>query len=64
MLYQDKALGRQDVWARVAARLSGMLSTRRQADQELLSLSTHLQRDVGVYDGSTPASGWDYVWRK
>jgi len=54
MLYQEKALGKSGLWARLAARVASAVSGRRLADLDLLSLSPHLQRDLGIGE----------IWRK
>jgi hypothetical protein len=62
MLYQDKTLGQVSLGRRLAARLFTALSTRRYADLDLLSMSRHLQRDLGI-DYVSRASNLD-LWRK
>ena len=62
MLYQDKALGQTSVVARVTSALRMMLSTRRQQDLDLLSMSGHLRRDLGLQDAPRFTSA--EVWRK
>jgi hypothetical protein len=47
MLYQERVLGRRGFWSRLAARLA----MRRSADLDLLALSPHLRRDLGMEDG-------------
>jgi hypothetical protein len=64
MLYQDRTLGRTGLWARATARLTSALQWRNRVDTEIETLSPHLRRDLGVYDGGPTASAWDYVWRK
>ena len=63
MLYQEKALGRAGFGARVAARLALMFSRQRHADLDLLSMNRHLQRDLGLEEGSHCVRA-DYIWRK
>ena len=50
MLYQDKALGQPSIARRVVSALRMMFSTKRQADLDLLSVSPHLRRDLGLED--------------
>lgn len=51
MLFQDKPLGRRGWWAKLVARLAMRSHRRRPADLDLLSLSAHLRRDIGLEDG-------------
>lgn len=62
MLYQDKALGQPSIARRVGSALRIMFSTKRQADLDLLSMSPHLRRDLGLQDAPGLASG--DIWRK
>jgi len=62
MLYQDKTLGQVSLGRRLAARLLTALGTRRYADLDLLSMSRHLQRDLGI-DYVSRSSNLD-LWRK
>jgi len=50
MLYQDKALGQPSVTRRIASALRAVFSAKRQADLDLLSVSPHLRRDLGLED--------------
>lgn len=50
MLYQDKALGQPSIARRVASALRVIFSAKRQADLDLLSVSPHLRRDLGLQD--------------
>jgi hypothetical protein len=61
MLYQDKALGRPSIARRVASTLRAVLSGRRQADLDLLSVSPHLRRDLGLEQ--LPGFAGE-IWRK
>ena len=63
MLYREKALGRSDLGARLAARLALMFSRPKQADLDLLSMNRHLQRDIGIDEGSHGLRA-DFIWRK
>ncbi len=63
MLYQEKALGQTGLGARLAARLALMFSRQKQADLDLLSMSPHLQRDIGL-DTANNGLRADYIWRK
>ena len=62
MLYQDRVLGRKDLWSRMAAGFAVAFSGRRAADLDLLSMSKHLRRDVGLDEGYGNVSL--EVWRK
>ena len=50
MLYQDKTLGQPSIARRLVSALCVMFSTKRQADLDLLSVSPHLRRDLGLED--------------
>ena len=50
MLYQERALGRRSLWARITAGLVGRRTAHR-ADLDLLSMNPHLRRDLGLEDG-------------
>jgi hypothetical protein len=63
MLYQDKALGQPTLGTRIAARLAIVFSRRRHADLDLLAMSPHLRRDLGLETPHQPAP-LDYIWRK
>jgi hypothetical protein len=60
MLYQEKVLGRSWIGARLAARLAIVLGRKHQADLDLLSMSPHLRRDIGMDNRYAD----DAVWRK
>ncbi len=62
MLYQDKTLGQASIGRRLALRLLAAFSSRRYADLDLLAMSPHLRRDLGIDDESRPASF--EPWRK
>ena len=62
MLYQDKALGQKWLGARLAARLLARFGAKRYADLDLLSMSPHLQRDLGLGDRLRFNDG--EIWRK
>ena len=62
MLYRDKVLGQKWVGARLAARLLARFTTKRYADLDLLSMSPHMQRDLGLSDRPHFADG--EIWRK
>ena len=53
MLYQERVLGRPGLWSRLAARVAFRLATRKPADIDLLSMSPHLRRDLGMDDGQS-----------
>lgn len=53
MLYHERVLGRRSLWSRLAARLAIGLSRRKAADLDLLALSPHLRRDLGLEDGQS-----------
>jgi uncharacterized protein YjiS (DUF1127 family) len=60
MLYQARILGRVGIGARLAATLAIILRRDRQADLDLLSMSPHLRRDIGVDRGFAHGE----IWRK
>ena len=60
MLYQDKVLGRAWIGARIAAKLAMVLRRDRYADLDLLSMSSHLRRDIGADTGFSSGE----IWRK
>lgn len=51
MLYQERVLGRRSLWSRLAATFAHR-STARRADLDLVALSPHLQRDLGLEGGA------------
>ena len=53
MLYQERVLGRQNLWSRLVAQVAIGLSGKKHADLDLLSLNPHLRRDLGMDDGQT-----------
>jgi hypothetical protein len=63
MLYQEKVLGQPALGTRVAAKLAIMFNRRRHADLDLLAMSPHLRRDLGLETTRQPAP-LDYIWRK
>ena len=63
MLYQEKPLGRVGFGGKIAARLAHMFSRQRHADADLLAMSPHLRRDLGL-DGEQCSLRADYIWRK
>ncbi len=63
MLYQEKALGQATLGTKIAAKLAIMFSRRRHADLDLLAMSPHRQRDLGLETTRQPAP-LDYIWRK
>jgi len=63
MLYQDRVLGRSWIGARLASRLAVALGRKRYADLDLLSMSAHLRRDMGLDARGPQFLGGD-VWRK
>jgi hypothetical protein len=63
MLYQDKTLGRTRPSARLFARLAIALARRRHDDLDLLSMSPHLRRDIGMGDFELDRPAVDF-WRK
>ncbi|RYE10406.1 MAG: hypothetical protein EOP22_05035 [Hyphomicrobiales bacterium] len=48
MLYQDRVIGRNNLWSRIAGGLALAVRARRRGDYELLSMNGHLRRDIGV----------------
>lgn len=60
MLYQEKTLGQVWIGARLAAKLAIILGGKRHADLDLLSMSPHLRRDIGVETGFSRGE----IWRK
>ena len=48
MLYRDRVLGRHWIGVRALAALRMLLSRQRQDDLDLLSMSPHLRRDLGL----------------
>lgn len=53
MLYQDKTLGQAGGWHRFLARLALARRSNKAADLDLASLSPHLRRDLGLWDGQS-----------
>lgn len=53
MLYQDKSLGRFSFWRRLRLRLRFPKRGRSLADLDILSMSGHLQRDLGIAEGQS-----------
>ena len=53
MLYQERVLGRRNVWARLMAQVAIGLAGKKHADLDLLSLNPHLRRDLGMDDGQS-----------
>lgn len=51
MLYQERVLGRPGLWNRLAARFVRRRAARR-TDLDLLAMSPHLRRDLGLEDYS------------
>jgi len=51
MLYQDRTLGRHGWAVRMVARVAALFGQRRYADLDILSMSPHLRRDLGIEDG-------------
>jgi hypothetical protein len=64
MLYQDKLLGRASIGARVAAKFALLFGARRYQDFDLLTVSPHLRRDIGLRDGEIDFRPADEIWRK
>ncbi|HVY51336.1 MAG TPA: hypothetical protein VHA07_07200 [Devosia sp.] len=62
MLYQDRTLGRATLAARLLARALMALTGPRHADLDLLSMSAHLRRDIGMGQIELPAPF--EPWRK
>jgi hypothetical protein len=60
MLYQEKKLGQVWIGARIAAKLAIMLGGKRHADLDLLSMSPHLRRDIGMDNRFADGE----IWRK
>lgn len=50
MLYQDRPLGRRNLWSRLVARVAQRRAARR-ADLDLLAMNPHLRRDLGLGEG-------------
>lgn len=63
MLYRDKTLGHAGFGARLLARLLHELGGRRHADLDLLSMSPHLRRDIGMVDVPADRQPLE-IWRK
>jgi len=63
MLYQDRQIGKSGIWAQFTARLSASFSGRRHADLDLLALSPHLRRDLGIDSIARHFSDGE-IWRK
>jgi hypothetical protein len=53
MLYQERALGQTSLWSRLAARMALGRLNRKSADLDLLSMTPHLRRDLGMEDGQS-----------
>ena len=53
MLYQERVLGRRNVWARLMAQVAIGLAGKKHADLDLLSRNPHLRRDLGMDDGQS-----------
>jgi hypothetical protein len=51
MLYQERVLGRRSLWSWIVAGLAIKRRKRRVADVDLLSMTPHLRRDLGLLDG-------------
>ena len=64
MLYQEKTLGQAGMGARFAAGVAMLFSRRRQADLDILAMSPHLQRDLGIEDARRVLRAEDYLYRK
>lgn len=62
MLYQNKALGQKWLGTRLATRLLARFTGKRYADLDLLSMSAHMQRDLGLCDAPRFSDG--EIWRK
>jgi hypothetical protein len=63
MLYQDKTLGRAGLTVRLFARVALALSRHRHDDLDLLAMSPHLRRDIGMGD-IEPGRPFVDLWRK
>jgi hypothetical protein len=63
MLYLDKTLGRAGVAARLFAWMALAIARRRHADLDLLAMSPHLRRDIGMGDAEVERSPID-LWRR
>ena len=53
MLYQERVLGRRNLWSRLAARVAIGFAGKKYADLDLLSMNRHLRRDLGMDDGQS-----------
>lgn len=51
MLYQERVLGRRSLWSRLVAGLAVGRPRRGVADLDLVSMTPHLRRDLGLMDG-------------
>ena len=51
MLYQERVLGRRSLWSRIVAGLAMARAKRGVADLDLVSMTPHLRRDLGLMDG-------------
>jgi hypothetical protein len=64
MLYQEKTLGQAGMGARFAAGLAMLFGRHRQADLDILAMSPHLQRDLGIEAARRVLRAEDYLYRK
>ena len=51
MLYQDKEIGHPSGLRRLRAWVGSLLRGRQPADLDLLAMSPHLKRDLGLLEG-------------
>ncbi|MBI4920408.1 MAG: hypothetical protein HY834_01550 [Devosia nanyangense] len=63
MLYRERARGQAGLWKRLTSGLVVAYRSRKAADLDLLSLSRHLRRDLGLDEGQGGLSAGD-IWRK
>jgi hypothetical protein len=53
MLYQERVLGRRNLWSRLVAQVALRATGKKHADLDLLSMNRHLRRDLGMDDGQS-----------
>jgi hypothetical protein len=56
MLYQERVLGRRTLWNLLRAPFARRSAERRYADVDLVALTPHLRRDLGLDDGQSGLS--------
>lgn len=63
MLYQDKTLGKASIGAKLLARLAAIFGGKRYQDLDLLSVSPHLRRDIGLDRTELGVARDDWRWK-